>query len=308
MQENKKAHPLDGKRIGVFGKGGAGKSTITYLLAQVLQKSGYIVCVLDADSTNLGLHRVFEIAQQPKPLMEYFGGTIFTGGFVTCPVDDPTPLDKAEMNLKTLDQDFYACSPEGILFFVAGKIGDQGPGAGCDGPVAKIARDFRIVVEGHSPVTLIDFKAGLEDITRGVITSVDLAIFVIDPTLASVEMAANIKDIVKRVKAHHLPATAHLDKPELIELANRFFLDAKILGVWFILNKIHDKEEEDYLKQSLKEKGIEPISTIGQFPSILHAWLRGTPIEAENALRDIQKIVIELESAANPAGNQAEKK
>ena len=37
-------HPLAGKKIGLFGKGGAGKSTVTALLAQALLTRGYEVC------------------------------------------------------------------------------------------------------------------------------------------------------------------------------------------------------------------------------------------------------------------------
>ena len=44
--------PLDGQRIGIFGRGGSGKSTCTVLLAKALAQAGYEACVVDADSTN----------------------------------------------------------------------------------------------------------------------------------------------------------------------------------------------------------------------------------------------------------------
>ena len=90
---------LAGERIGVFGKGGSGKTTTSVLMAKVLQKQGYEVCVLDADSTNIGLHKVLGIDHPPDSLIDYFGGMIFSGGMVTCPVDDPTPLIGAEVTL-----------------------------------------------------------------------------------------------------------------------------------------------------------------------------------------------------------------
>ena len=46
------------KRIGILGKGESGKSTITVLLAKAFRNYGYQVCVLDADSTNVGIHQI----------------------------------------------------------------------------------------------------------------------------------------------------------------------------------------------------------------------------------------------------------
>jgi CO dehydrogenase maturation factor len=293
---------LNGKRIGVFGKGGSGKSTLTVLLAQALCERGYSVCVLDADSTNYGLAQIFGVSQPPRPLMDYFGGMIFSGGAVTCPVDDPMPLTAAEVELETLHPEYYAKSPEGIILFVAGKIGNQGPGAGCDGPVAKIARDFRIYIENGLPITLIDFKAGFEDTARGVLTSLDSAIVVVDPTVASVGLAADMKHMVEQIKADVLPATAHLESPELIAWANKIFVDAYIQDVWFVLNRIQGVEEEEYLRQKLCEKGIEPVGVIYQVPSISLSWLKGRPIRSDEALAESRKILDRLENVTQVAG------
>ena len=96
------SNPLSDKRIGVFGKGGSGKSTVTVLLARALVARGYDVCVLDADSTNVGLHRALGLDEPPVPLLDYFGGMVFSGGAVTCPVDDPTLLPDAVIPLDAL--------------------------------------------------------------------------------------------------------------------------------------------------------------------------------------------------------------
>lgn len=229
--------------------------------------------------------------------MEYFGGMVFSGGVVTCPVDDPMPLAGAEIKLETLHPEYFEKSPDGITLLIAGKIGDQGPGSGCDGPVAKIARDVQISIQGESPVTLVDFKAGFEDTARGVLTSLDWAIVVVDPTTVSVEMAANMKHMFEKIQADILPATAHLKSPELIAWANKVFTEARIEDIWFVLNRVQSAEEEDYLRQRLSEKGIDPIGVIHLDPSISRSWLKGTPINSDEAMLEVQKILGKLEDA-----------
>jgi CO dehydrogenase maturation factor len=301
MDENDRV--LTGERIGILGKGGAGKSTLVVLLASVLRGRGYAVCVLDADSTNIGLHRALGIDRAPVPLMEYFGGMVFSGGLVTCPVDDPAPLAGAEVALDELPRQYVARNPEGISLLVAGKIAGLGPGAGCDGPVAKIARDLRLRASERAPVMLVDFKAGFEDSARGAITGLDWAIVIVDPTTASVEMAAGMRDMVAQIHAGGLPATKHLESRRLVALANQIFREATIKDVAFVLNKVQNEEVEGYLRERLAERGIEPIATIAEDAGVSISWLKGVPIDTSRLKGTGSKIIEALETAkaADPA-------
>lgn len=292
--------PLANKRIGFFGKGGAGKSTIAVLLSKALRDLGYHVCLLDADSTNFGLAKALGFDQAPAPLLDYFGGMVFSGGAVTCPVDDPTLLPGAEISINTLPTRYFVQSGE-ITLLIAGKIGNKGPGAGCDGPVSKIARDLR-VHNGDKPiVTLVDFKAGFEDSARGAVTSLDWAIVVVDPTTASIELANDMLDMVTRMKAAELPATMHLESPELVRIANRIFLEAKIKSVLFILNNIQNSEMENYLRMKLLEKSIEPIGILHEDASMSIAWLKGRALDGKRPLQEALKIARALEDNASLA-------
>lgn len=286
-----------GKRIGVFGKGGAGKSTFVVSLARALRDQGYEVCVLDADSTNVGLSQALGVAAPTKTMLDYYGGMVFSGGLVTCPVDDPTPLPGAEIDLNQLPPQYYARNEQGITILVAGKIGEHGPGAGCDGPVAKIARDLVIHGPTSEPVTVIDFKAGFEDSARGAITSLDWALVVVDPTIASVEIAANMSAMVEQIKAHVLPATAHLENAELVTWAHKIFTEARIKDVYFILNSISDPEIESYLREKLAQRGVEVIGIIHKDPSVPAAWLRGKAVQSAQILSEVNTIVTQLEGA-----------
>jgi energy-coupling factor transporter ATP-binding protein EcfA2 len=87
-----RSHPLASTRLGVLGKSGSGKSTVLVLLARTLRRWRYDVTVVDADSTNVGLHLALDLDQPPASLLDQDGGMMFSGGMVPCPVDDPTPL------------------------------------------------------------------------------------------------------------------------------------------------------------------------------------------------------------------------
>ena len=288
---------LAGKRIGAFGKGGSGKSTAIVLLARGLRDRGYEVCVLDADSTNIGLHNALGIEQSPEPLMEYFGGMVFSGGRVTCPVDDPMPLAGNEIFLDDLPPQYYRQNQAWITLLLAGKIGNLGPGAGCDGPISKIARDLRIHGRKVDPVMLVDFKAGFEDTARGAITNLDWAIVLVDPTIAAVEMAIHMRDMIHQIKNGKLPATRHLESLDLVAMANKLFIEARIKGVMVLLNKIGNVETENYLRMKLAERGIEPGGVIGEDPSISTSWLKGTSLEVHKSPGGLLGFIQKLEAA-----------
>lgn len=283
-----------GKRLGIFGKGGSGKSTLTVLMAHALRQQGETVCVLDADSTNVGLPEALGLERPPKTLLDYYGGMVFSGGAVTCPVDDPTPLPDAELSLDDLSVDYYSGDQNGLTLLTAGKIGDLGPGAGCDGPVTKIARDLILHAPRHDPVTLIDFKSGFEDSARGAVTGLDWALMVVDPTTASLEMAVNMRDMVRQIKQDTPPATAHLESPGMVALARKIFTEAKINELFFVLNRVPDDETEAFLRRKLGAEGIEPLGIIHQHPAIPPAWLQGEPIATGPALREADRILEKL--------------
>ncbi len=284
---------FENKRIGVLGKGGSGKSTITALMAHAFTNRGFEVCVLDADSTNVGLHTALGFEESPASLIEYFGGTDFAGGSVSCPVDDPTPLPGAEIDLRKFPHRYYS-EDDGLFLFVAGKIGDKGPGAGCDGPISKITRDLRVNGVGDRCVTLIDVKAGLEDAARGIITSMDWIILVVDPNMASIQLAEDTGKLIRGIKAGHLPATEHLDDPGLVEKANRIYREARTRESFVILNKIKSEMIESHLRKELEKRGIEPIGTVHEDLSVSSSWLEGTSVEGTNAKQDIEHAVKRL--------------
>ncbi|MFP4302500.1 MAG: P-loop NTPase [Spirochaetaceae bacterium] len=298
--ERKGERPLRGKKIGFFGKGGAGKSTSLVLVAHALRQHGYVVTVLDADSTNYGLNEALGVPVPPAPLMEFFGGAVFRGGKVSCPVDDPGRIADARLHWQDIPEQYRAAAPSGIRYLVAGKIANQGPGAGCDGPVAKIARDLIVEEEGEPGVMLLDFKAGFEDSARGVVTGIDWGVVVIDPTTASVQMALDLNSMLEALRQGVPPATEHLESEEDVHLMREIFRNASIEGLSYLLNRVDTAETEQYLRETLQEHGITPDATLYADTVISTAWLRGEPIGyTGESNQEAATLVEKLEAAFN---------
>lgn len=291
---------LTGLRVGVFGRGGAGKSTAVVLLAHALRRRGYEVAVLDADSTNLGLADALGARRAPCALIEHFGGMVFSGGKVTCPVDDPSLLDGCEVLIETLPEGYVARNRSGIALLSAGKIGRRGPGAGCDGPMAKIARDIRLRSRAGDPVTLIDFKAGLEDSARGVITGLDWAFVVVDASTAGLAVASSMNDLVERIHEGEKPAVAHLGAEEQ-EFARHLYRDSPLRGAIYVLSKVPDASTRHTLESRLHPIGIEIAGAIPRDSAVARCWLNGAPLDPEPTREDLDEIVAALERAETHA-------
>ena len=181
-------------------------------------------------------------------------------------------------------------------------------GAGCDGPIGKIARDLRVRGSGTDPVLLVDFKAGFEDSARGIVTGLDWAVVIVDPTVASVQMAADMRSLVSDLRSGGLPATDHLKDPEAIQIAHSAYRNSHIKGVLLVLNKIRNARIERYLRKQLM--GIRPIAVFPDEPKTGDAWLEGSALEhlgleltLRRALLDFEQMeLLSREGHAKPVG------
>jgi CO dehydrogenase maturation factor len=294
-------HPLSGRRLGILGKGGAGKSTVSVLLSNELAERGYDVFLLDSDSTNVGLHRALGIQDAPRSLLEFFGGMVFSGGLVTCPVDDPTPLAGAQVTVGELPPPYIRTSSGKVHLLSGGKLGDLGPGAGCDGPISKIARDLMIRGETDREVLVVDLKAGMEDLTRGVIANLDWVIVVVDPSFPAVQMAESIGRMVSLVKGGALPATEHLESGEQVKQAEELYRNARVRGVLAVLNRVGDIATKETLADRVSR--FETVKTIGALcedPAIGRAWFEGHSLGSPENRDSVRGMVDLIETAEVP--------
>ncbi len=292
-RKSKSVKPLSEMRIIVCGKGGSGKSTIVSLMVSVLKDKGYKVYVVDGDSSNSGLYWMLGFEEVPEPLIDFYGGKFFSGGRVTCPVDDPEPLVKGKISLDEIPSKYYR-KKNGITFFRIGKIKDAYEG--CDGPEDKITRDF--IVPGDQ-VTLVDIKAGLEHFGRGVEVNADAVITVVDPNSTSFQIAERVKKMVEEMKSGILPATSHLEDLRDVEMAKKLAGSAKIKHSWTILNKVNSDEIESIMMKELEKRKIESVGSVRYDSELLKSSLGYDPLRESGAKEDVKKIVDRLEDSAS---------
>jgi len=268
--------PLCGKRILVCGKGGSGKSTLVALMAAVLQRKAYEVIVLDGDASNPeGLIRLLfglGVEEEPKPLIEFFGGI----DTVTCPVDDPSPLTRVvdsdpgpdkRINVPKESQPEYYRQNGNMMLFQAGKI--ETYGQGCDGPLEKVVRDF--LVEGDA-VNLIDEKAGIEHFGRRIPDRIDIILGVLDCTLESVSIARRM---------------------------DRFCKEAGIEEFQLVLNKIESEEMATLMMDLLGDLGDRVIGSLPYDPELIRAGLAGHAIGECKAIENVGRIMERLEQVVS---------
>ena len=107
-------------------------------------------------------------------------------------------------------------------------------------------------------------EAGVEHFGRGVETSVDCVLVVVEPSVDSLEVARKIK-----------------------ELANQI----QIGDVWAVLNKISSEEIAHRLTAHLNKEGISVISSIHHSPEIFESCLEGRPLQEHGVAAEVDQIL-----------------
>jgi CO dehydrogenase maturation factor len=255
------------QKIAVCGKGGSGKSVLVRLLADGLRNRGRRVLVVDSDESNTGLERMLGFDRRCRPLIDLLGGKQKLEQEIITRVkagetEETVQLVKEEMPVANIPQE-YILQKDGIKLVIVGKILMALEGCAC--PMGIVSRSFlkKLRLEPDE-VAIVDLEAGVEHFGRGVETSVDCVLVVVEPSVDSLEVAKKIK-----------------------ELANQI----QIGDVWAILNKITSEEIADRLTARLNKEGISVIGSIRQSPEIFESCLEGRPLQEHEVAADVKKIL-----------------
>ncbi len=217
-------------RIGVAGKGGAGKTTVSATMARLFARRGYDVNALDGDpnpnfAAALGLPpgEIARLTRVPREgvLEERIGPDQEASLHLTRPFEDVV-------------KEYGAIGPDGVRMLTM--TGLLGAGRGCICGQHSAVRGFVDDLGATRPedITILDTEASIEHLSRGTVGSVDALLVVVEPYFRALETLGRTVPLARELG---IPATyvvankvrSDWDESTIREYSDR--LEVEVLGM-----------------------------------------------------------------------------
>jgi len=258
-------------KVSVCGKGGSGKSTLVALLAGEFLGRGARVLVVDSDESNTGLYRTLGLDGPPTPLMELAGGRknyrrgLSEGG--------GTILAKEVIDSEGIPPE-HVSRRDGLRMVAVGKIHQALEGCAC--PIGALSREFlKRLSLAEGEIAIVDTEAGVEHFGRGVETSIDMVIAVVEPSLESVVLAGKVKELAAASGARFAGA---------------------------VLNKVASEDTTRALRAALEDRGVETLAVVRSHPELVEAALAGGPLPSGVASEEVAAVADAIAGAGIRTG------
>ena len=260
-------------KISVCGKGGSGKSTVVSLLASAARAKGYRVLVVDADESNSGLFRMLGFDHPPVPLMELVGGK----KSLKQKIGQPSILADSRIALRDLSPE-HLVQRDGLMLVGIGKILQSLEGCAC--PMGALSREFlKKLALAEDEMAIVDMEAGVEHFGRGVDTSLDSVLIVVEPPLESVDVAQKVHELASEMG---------------------------VRNVWAVMNKVPSDGFRTRLEAELHRRSVPVVGCIHFDNDVFSLSVEGgvpTDGRATEETRDTLDVILERAGVRAPSGD-----
>ena len=247
-------------KLGIVGKGGVGKTTVSALLAQAYSERGKRVVAIDTDSNpNLGISLGMSLAE----------------------VDDVPVLPRSmivgasgDVSSEEVLEKYGRPTPLGATLLSAIRVNEAGAGCTCGGH-ATVRSLLGDVIEDQADVALVDMEAGLEHLSRagGTLAYADVLLVVMEPSRKSVLTAGRTIALAEELG---IPRT------------------------YGVGNKARLPEDRQFFERMCEEFGVPLVGVIPYEPDVIAADRAGGSVpegRAQAVRREIDRIVSFLDAA-----------
>lgn len=160
-------------KIGVVGKGGAGKTTVSAMLSRALSERGRRVLAVDTDSNpNLGISLGLDPVQTEA--VPTIPRSVVVGA-------------RGDLTVSEIMSDYAVATPGGVALMSALRVTHAGAGCTCGGH-ATVRSLLSQALESEVTDTVIDMEAGIEHLSRsgGTLAHADVLVLVMEPSYKAV--------------------------------------------------------------------------------------------------------------------------
>jgi CO dehydrogenase maturation factor len=264
-------------KLAIAGKGGVGKTFTSATLSRLLAREGYSVLAVDADPNfnlayALGIER--EKADEITPLTD--NDDLIKEKTGVSSEESYSPVFNMTPTVDDIVDRFGVNAPGGVKLLVMGTVKGGGTGCMC-GANALLRVLIQHILIQRGEILVMDMVAGLEHLGRGTARRMDAMLVVVEPRMKSM-------DTIRRV----------------IKLAD----EIEIKEIMAIGNKISNKNEEEFIKNHMKELGIPIVAMIPYDESVGEADMMGVPAVEHDpespAIKAVETLMNTLIERFNP--------
>jgi CO dehydrogenase maturation factor len=255
-------------KIGVVGKGGVGKTTVSALLARAYAQRGGRVIAVDTDSNpNLGLS--LGLSAEETDAVPVLPRRLVVG-------------ERADVSAAELVARYGRASPAGPLLLSALRVDEAAAGCACGGH-ATVRSFLGEVLADQADVTVVDMEAGIEHLSRsgGTLAHADALLVVMEPSRKSVLTAVRTKALAE---------------------------DLGIPRIYGVGNKARSPEDRSFLEEATARHGLELAGVLPFDEGVAEADRAGGVVTLDVRSREeIERVIafVDRELSGAPAPQPA---